>query len=63
MLSFALYIVFFLFHADILYLNNQRLSAIEELNKTKKEKQSLFNKINKMEAKKHETAGKSDCRY
>jgi hypothetical protein len=57
MLSFALYIVFFLFHADILYLNNQRLSAIEELNKTKKEKQSLFNKINKMEAEKHETVG------
>jgi hypothetical protein len=50
------------FHADILYLNNQRLGAIEELNKTKKEKQSLLDKIKKLEAEKHETPGKIDCR-
>ncbi|KAK2373989.1 UDP-Glycosyltransferase superfamily protein [Trifolium repens] len=43
---------------NILYLNNQRLGAIEELNKTKKEKQSLLDKIKKLEAEKHETPDK-----
>lgn len=52
--------VFFLFYADILYLNNQRLGAIEELNKTKREKQFLFDKIKKLEAEKKEGTGKSD---
>ena len=52
--------IFFLFYADILYLNNQRLGAIEELNKTNKEKQFLFDKIRKLEAEKEGT-GKTDC--
>ncbi|XP_027360743.1 probable starch synthase 4, chloroplastic/amyloplastic isoform X3 [Abrus precatorius] len=43
---------------NILYLNKQRLVAVEELNKTKKEKQSLLNKIKKLEAEKQAGAGK-----
>ncbi|XP_058777444.1 probable starch synthase 4, chloroplastic/amyloplastic [Vicia villosa] len=43
---------------NILYLNNQRLGAIEELNKTKKEKQFLFDKIKKLEAEKKEGTDK-----
>lgn len=53
--------IFFLFYADILYLNNQRLGAIEELNKTNKEKQFLFDKIRKLEAEKKEGTGETDC--
>ncbi|RHN54858.1 putative starch synthase [Medicago truncatula] len=43
---------------NILYLNNQRLGAIEELNKIKKEKQSILDKIKKLEAVKQESADK-----
>ncbi|KAI5438029.1 hypothetical protein KIW84_023952 [Lathyrus oleraceus] len=47
---------------NILYLNNQRLGAIEELNKTNKEKQFLFHKIRKLEAEKKEGTDKlSTC--
>ncbi|CAK8540379.1 unnamed protein product [Lathyrus sativus] len=47
---------------NILYLNNQRLGAIEELNKTKEEKQFLFDKIKKLEAEKKEGTDKlSTC--
>lgn len=49
-----------LLHADILYLNKQRLVAVEELNKTNREKQSLLNKIEKLEAEKQGSAGKAD---
>nr|XP_027193345.1 probable starch synthase 4, chloroplastic/amyloplastic isoform X3 [Cicer arietinum] len=44
---------------NILYLNNQRLSAIEELHKSKKEKQSLLDKIKKLEGEKQGGAGKN----
>lgn len=47
-------------HADILYLNNQRLVAIEELNKTNKENQLLLNKIKKLEVEKQADAGKGN---
>lgn len=52
--------VFFLLLPDILYLNKQRLVAIEELNKTNGEKQLLLNKIKKLEAEKQAGAGKGD---
>ncbi|XP_022894653.1 glycogen synthase isoform X1 [Olea europaea var. sylvestris] len=37
---------------NILYLNKQRLTAIEELDRVKNERQSLVNKIEQLEAKK-----------
>ncbi|KAL2348961.1 hypothetical protein Fmac_002961 [Flemingia macrophylla] len=43
---------------NILYLNKQRLVAIEELDKTNREKQSLLNKVKKLEAEKQAVAGK-----
>ncbi|TKY70003.1 starch synthase 4 [Spatholobus suberectus] len=45
---------------NILYLNKQRLGAIEELDETNKEKQSLLNKIQKLEAEKLAGAGKDN---
>ncbi|KAK7307294.1 hypothetical protein VNO77_40223 [Canavalia gladiata] len=45
---------------NILYLNKQRLVAVEELNKTNREKQSLLNKIKKLEAEKHAGGGKGN---
>lgn len=47
-------------YADILYLNKQRLAAIEELNKANREKQSLLKRIEKLEAEKNAVAGKGD---
>lgn len=47
-------------YADILYLNKQRLAAIEELNKANREKQLLLNRIEKLEAEKHAAAGTGD---
>lgn len=46
--------------ADILFLNNQRRTAIEELNKTNRENESLLNKIKKLEAEKQASAGTGD---
>ncbi|KAL2666579.1 hypothetical protein AAZV13_01G017900 [Glycine max] len=43
---------------NILYLNKQRLGAIEKLDKTNREKQSLLSKIKKLEAEKQAGAGK-----
>ncbi|KAF7829238.1 putative starch synthase 4, chloroplastic/amyloplastic isoform X1 [Senna tora] len=43
---------------NILYLNKQRLEAIEQLNKGNREKQSLLNRIEKLEEEKHAGAGK-----
>nr|ACD13787.1 starch synthase V precursor [Lotus japonicus] len=43
---------------NILYLNNQRLVAIEELNKTNEENQLLLNKIKKLEVEKQADADK-----
>ncbi|XP_061336863.1 probable starch synthase 4, chloroplastic/amyloplastic [Gastrolobium bilobum] len=43
---------------NILYLNKQRLVAIEELNRTNTEKQSLLSKIKKLEAEKLAGAAK-----
>jgi hypothetical protein len=45
---------------DILYLNKQRLMALEELNKAKKEIETLRQRIEKLEAGKHETTGRGD---
>ncbi|KAI9125189.1 hypothetical protein K1719_003805 [Acacia pycnantha] len=45
---------------NILYLNKQRLAAVEELNKTNTEKQSLLNRIEKLEAEKRAGAGKDN---
>ncbi|KAK7407167.1 hypothetical protein VNO78_08852 [Psophocarpus tetragonolobus] len=45
---------------NILYLNRQRLVAIEELDKTSREKQSLLNMIKKLEAEKQTGAGKDN---
>ncbi|KAJ7953465.1 Starch synthase, chloroplastic/amyloplastic [Quillaja saponaria] len=43
---------------NILYLNKQRLLAVEELSKSNREKQLLLNKIKKLEAEKQAGAGK-----
>lgn len=43
---------------NILYLNKQRLGAIDELDKTNREKQLLLKKIKKLEAEKQAGAGK-----
>ncbi|KAG5067801.1 hypothetical protein JHK85_000178 [Glycine max] len=45
---------------NILYLNKQRLGAIEKLDKTNREKQSLLSKIKKLEAEKQAGAGKDN---
>ncbi|XP_014521359.1 probable starch synthase 4, chloroplastic/amyloplastic isoform X2 [Vigna radiata var. radiata] len=45
---------------NILYLNDQRLGAIEELEKTNREKDSLLKKIKKLEAEKQTGAGKDN---
>ncbi|XP_027908570.1 probable starch synthase 4, chloroplastic/amyloplastic isoform X1 [Vigna unguiculata] len=45
---------------NILYLNEQRLGAIEELEKTNREKHSLLKKIKKLEAEKQAGAGKDN---
>ncbi|KAI4328086.1 hypothetical protein L6164_020473 [Bauhinia variegata] len=45
---------------NILYLNKQRVTAIEELNKTNREKQKLLKRIEKLEAEKKAAAGKDN---
>ncbi|KAK6923211.1 Starch synthase, catalytic domain [Dillenia turbinata] len=45
---------------NILYLNRQRLAAIEELERTKREKQHLLNRLEQLEAEKHVKAGKDN---
>nr|XP_007158277.1 hypothetical protein PHAVU_002G139000g [Phaseolus vulgaris]ESW30271.1 hypothetical protein PHAVU_002G139000g [Phaseolus vulgaris] len=45
---------------NILFLNKQRLGAIEELEKTSREKHSLLQKIKKLEAEKQAGAGKDN---
>ncbi|XP_047159652.1 probable starch synthase 4, chloroplastic/amyloplastic isoform X2 [Vigna umbellata] len=45
---------------NILYLNDQRLGAIKELEKTNREKHSLLEKIKKLEAEKQAGAGKDN---
>ncbi|RDY02445.1 putative starch synthase 4, chloroplastic/amyloplastic, partial [Mucuna pruriens] len=45
---------------NILYLNKQRLGAIEELDKINREKQFLLNRIKKLEAEKQTGAGKDN---
>lgn len=47
-------IILIFFHAvlDILYLNKQRLWAVEELNRTNREKKILLGKIDQLEAEK-----------
>lgn len=44
--------------SDILYLNKQRLAAVEELNKTNREKQLLLDKIEQLEVEKQALMGK-----
>lgn len=45
---------------DILYLNKQRIMAVEELNNTNSEKQQLLERIEQLEAEKQSYTGKGD---
>ncbi|XP_057983646.1 probable starch synthase 4, chloroplastic/amyloplastic [Malania oleifera] len=45
---------------NILYLNNQRLMAVEELNEAKREKQLLLDRIEHLEAVKQPSVGKDN---
>lgn len=49
---------FFWWYSDILYLNKQRLMAIEELNRANREKQLLVARIKHLEAVKQAGVGK-----
>lgn len=50
----------FLWYSDILYLNKQRLVAVEELNKANGEKQLLLDRIERLEAEKQAGVGKGN---
>lgn len=54
-ITFYLFLILF---SDILYLNKQRLDAVEELNKTNREKQLLLEKIEQLEVEKQAGLGK-----
>lgn len=54
-ITFYLFLILF---SDILYLNKQRLDAVEELNKTNREKQLLLEKIEQLEVEKQAGIGK-----
>ncbi|TYI89164.1 hypothetical protein E1A91_D03G035400v1 [Gossypium mustelinum] len=45
---------------NILYLNKQRVKAVDELNKTKREKQLLLNKIEQLEKENKRVSGKDN---
>lgn len=47
-------------YVDIMYLNKQRIMALEELNKAKKEIETLHQRIESLEAGKHETTRRGD---
>lgn len=46
--------------SDILYLNKQRVNAVDELNKAKREKQLLLNKIEQLEKENKRISGKGE---
>lgn len=46
--------------SDILFLNKQRLKAVEELNKTNKERELLLEKIDLLESEKQASSRKGD---
>lgn len=52
----------FWLNIDILYLHKQRVKAMEELQKTKEEKQLLLDKVEQLEAKIKPGVGKVDCK-
>lgn len=53
-----MFYLFLILSSDILYLNKQRLDAVEELNKTNREKQLLLEKIEQLEVEKQAGLGK-----
>lgn len=50
-------------YSDILYLNKQRLLAVEELNKANRENELLLDRIKQLEAEKQSSTGKGDLYY
>lgn len=49
--------------SDILYLNKQRLLAMEELERVKNERNSLLDRIEQLEMKKQATAKKGCLQF
>lgn len=52
--------IYSLLYVDILYLNKQRLQAVEELNRTNREKQLLLDKIAQLKVERQSSSGKGD---
>lgn len=50
---YVLYGIVIVVYLDILYLNKQRLAAVEELEKLKNERVELLEKINQLEEESH----------